>query len=71
VHNILDNAATPLTTLSPGRPAALQQVFVRLTEKRADDRYSSAREAIDALAAVGDGGGWSRLRKRLFSSKPS
>ena len=71
VHNILDHPATPLIELAPKHPASLQAVFARLTEKRADERYSSARETIDALAAVSDARGWNRLRKRLFPAKPS
>jgi eukaryotic-like serine/threonine-protein kinase len=69
VTNILDKAAAPLTTLAPRHPAALHDVFARLTEKRADDRYTSARETIDALAAVTETRGWRGLTKRLFSGK--
>jgi serine/threonine protein kinase len=71
VTNILDNAATPLTTLAPKHPAALQDVFARLTRKKADERYSSAHDAIEALAGVSEPRGWQRLRKRLFSGRPS
>ncbi len=71
VHNILDNEAVPLTTLAPRHPQGLQQLFAKLTAKRVDDRYSSARLTIEALNELMEEqrGGWgSRLRKRLFPS---
>jgi serine/threonine protein kinase len=70
ITNILDHDAVPLTTLSPKHPEALQQLFLKLTAKRADDRFTSARVTIEGLSALTEGRqGWgSRLRKRLFSS---
>ena len=72
VTNILDHEAVPLTTLSPKHPAGLHQVFIRLTAKRADDRYQSAREVIDVLTALSDkrGGNWRRrLLDRFFPAE--
>lgn len=54
VANILENEPTPLTTLSPQHPAALQRIFSRLTAKRADDRYQSASSLMGDLSALGD-----------------
>ncbi|MEQ1870597.1 MAG: serine/threonine-protein kinase [Vicinamibacterales bacterium] len=71
VTNILDHEATPLTTLAPAHPQALQNVFTALTAKRADERYSSARQVIDVLATMVEPPrrGWRRrLRTRLFSN---
>src|SRR4029077_16114835 len=42
VTNILENQPTPLTKLSPERPAQLEQIVSRLTAKRADERYGTA-----------------------------
>jgi len=50
VTNILENEPTPLTKLSPERPAHLEQIVNRLTAKRADDRYETARALLDDLA---------------------
>lgn len=69
VNNILDSEALPITSLAPKHPAALDGIFARLTAKRADERYQSAREVVEAMAALGDKrrGGWrGRLRGRLF-----
>jgi non-specific serine/threonine protein kinase len=49
VTNILENQPTPLTKLSPERPAQLDHIVGRLTAKRADDRYDTARALLDDL----------------------
>jgi serine/threonine protein kinase len=65
VTNVLDNDPVPLTTLSPDRPARLQQVVSRLLAKRAEERYESASELREALKSMGKPtGGWSRLFRR-------
>ena len=56
VTNILENQAVPITKLSPERPIELDRMFVRLTAKRADDRYESARAVLDELARFPDKG---------------
>lgn len=69
VHNILDRDPAPLTTLAPRHPATLDKVFAKLTAKRADDRYQSARQATEALAGILETprGGWRhRFRDRFF-----
>ena len=68
VTNILEREPTPLTRLSPERPAAIERVVGRLLAKRADDRYQSAAELCAALLAA-DPRGVSRvprLFRRLF-----
>jgi serine/threonine protein kinase len=52
VTNILENEPTPLTKLSPERPAQLQQMVERLTAKRAEDRYESARTLLDDISVL-------------------
>jgi non-specific serine/threonine protein kinase len=52
VTNILENQPTPLTKLSPDRPAPLQQMVDRLTAKRAEDRYESARALLDEISVL-------------------
>jgi serine/threonine protein kinase len=72
VANILDEQPVPLTKLAPKHPAALHQLFARLTAKRADERYQSARDVIDALSALNDRSrpGWrSRIRERFFPAE--
>ena len=65
VTNVLDNDPVPLTTLSPDRPAKLQQVVGRLLAKRAEDRYQSANELREVLKGLDKRpGGWSRLFRR-------
>jgi len=49
VTNILDREPTPITQLSPERPAALERIVARLLCKRPEQRYQSARELCDAL----------------------
>jgi len=49
VTNILDREPTPITQLSPERPAALERIVARLLYKRPEQRYQSARELCDAL----------------------
>jgi non-specific serine/threonine protein kinase len=49
VTNILENQPTPLTKLSPERPAQLDHIVGRLTAKRGDDRYDTARALLDDL----------------------
>jgi len=65
VTNVLDNDPVPLTTLSPDRPARLQQVVTRLLAKRAEERYQSANELREVLKRLEKpAGGWSRLFRR-------
>ena len=52
VTNILENEPTPLTKLSPERPAQLQQMVDRLTAKRAEERYESARALLDDISVL-------------------
>ena len=52
VTNILENQPTPLTKLSPERPTQLEHIVGRLTAKRADERYETARALLDDLAMV-------------------
>ncbi len=69
VTNVLDNEPAPLTTLSPTRPKALEQIVERLLAKRASDRFQSSadlHEALDKLGAHPAGLGqqlWRRLRR--------
>jgi len=69
VTNILENEPTPLTELAPGRPVQIEQIVTRLTAKRADDRYQSARGVLDDLVALSEklrGGRRKRFFDRLF-----
>jgi serine/threonine protein kinase len=52
VTNILENEPAPLTKLSPERPAQLQQMVDRLTAKRAEERYESARALLDDISVL-------------------
>jgi serine/threonine protein kinase len=52
VTNILENQPTPLTKLSPERPTQLEQIVGRLTAKRADERYETARALLEDLTLV-------------------
>ena len=52
VTNILEKDPTPLTTLSPERPAALGGVVNKLVAKRADERYPSARALAEDLVKL-------------------
>jgi serine/threonine protein kinase len=72
VTNILENDPIPLTTLAPGRPVQLEQMVTRLTAKRADSRYQSARAALDDFTMLAEklrGGRRSGLLRRLFPEK--
>jgi serine/threonine protein kinase len=61
VTNILEQDPPPLTALAPERPARLERIVSRLLAKRAEDRYQSARELAQALAAAEKAPGWRRL----------
>jgi serine/threonine protein kinase len=52
VTNILENQPTPLTKLSPERPPQLDQIVDKLTAKRADDRYDTARALLEDLSSL-------------------
>ena len=52
VTNILENDPAPLTTLSPDRPARLEQIVNRLLAKAADNRYQNAAELRTDLATL-------------------
>jgi len=72
VTNILENEPAPLTKLAPGRPVQLEQIVTRLTAKRADERYQSARGVLDDLAILSEkirGGRRAGLFRRFFSEK--
>jgi serine/threonine protein kinase len=51
INNVLDKDPVPLTTYSPDRPPQLEQVVNRLLAKVPEQRYQSAAELRDALAA--------------------
>jgi eukaryotic-like serine/threonine-protein kinase len=72
VTNILENEPTPLTQLSPARPASLEHVVTRLTAKRADERYQSARSLLADLALLTEklrGGRRNSLLRRFFPER--
>jgi len=64
VTNVLAKDPVPLTTLSPERPKALEQIVTRLMHKRAGDRFATAEELSAALRSVvsSKSGLWRRLR---------
>jgi serine/threonine protein kinase len=71
VTNILEQDPTPLTTLSPDRPIALERIVTRLLAKRADDRYQSVEPLRHDLVRL------HRTKRRLvdrilrrFTSEP-
>ena len=51
VSNVLDNDPLPITTLSAGRSIRLERIIIRLLAKLPEERFQSARELQDALAA--------------------
>jgi serine/threonine protein kinase len=51
VNNVLDKEPTPISTLSPRRPADLERIIMRLLAKMPDDRFESGRALQNALAA--------------------
>ncbi len=61
VTNVLDKPPAPLTTLSPDRPKALEQVVMKLLAKRAVDRYQSAADLLVAFEAMSARRGWRGL----------
>jgi eukaryotic-like serine/threonine-protein kinase len=72
VTNILENEPTPLTTLAPERPVQIEQIVTRLTAKRADERYQSARGVLVDLVALSEklrGGRRKRFFDRLFPDR--
>ena len=72
VTNILENQPMPLTKLSPGRPVQLEQIVGRLTAKRADERYETARALLDDLTLVTEklrNGRRKRFFDRLFPDR--
>jgi serine/threonine protein kinase len=69
VTNILEKEPTPLTMLSPARPAALGGIVNRLLEKRAADRYESARALAEDLTELAQKRTAAKGRlRRLFSA---
>jgi serine/threonine protein kinase len=73
VTNILENDPIPLTKLAPGRPVQLEQMVTRLTAKRADSRYQSAKHLrADLREMIDNGRPWrvSRVFDRLRGKKP-
>jgi len=52
VTNVLEKDPVPLTTLSPSRPKALEQIATRLLAKRAGDRFASAADLSAALSGI-------------------
>ena len=72
VTNILENQPTPINKLSPDRPAQLDQIVGRLTAKRADERYETARALLDDLTLVTEklrDGRRRRFFERLFPDR--
>ena len=72
VTNILENQPTPLTRLAPDRPIQLEQMINRLTAKRADERYETARALLDDLGGLTEklrDGRRPGLLSRLFREK--
>ncbi len=61
VTNVLDKPAAPLTSLSPERPKALEQIVTKLLAKRAIDRYQSAADLLGALEKTGTRRSWRGL----------
>lgn len=55
VTNVLEKDPTPLTTLSPQRPPALERVVNKLLAKAVDDRYQSASALRQNLTSVRNG----------------
>jgi serine/threonine protein kinase len=51
VENVLDKDPTPIRKLSSDRATHLERIVTRLLAKAPEDRYQSARELQDALAA--------------------
>ena len=73
VTNILENDPIPLTKLAPGRPVQLEQMVTRLTAKRADSRYQTAKHLrADLREMIDNGRPWrvSRVFDRLRGKKP-
>lgn len=70
VHNILEASATPLTELAPQHPRDLHDIVTRLTAKLADERYASARAALDDVQKLSGKlrGGWRTRLRGLLSS---
>jgi non-specific serine/threonine protein kinase len=72
VTNILENQPTPLTKLSPERPPQLEEIVNRLTAKRTDERYESARALLDVLTGLSEklrDGRRRRFFDRLFPER--
>ena len=72
VTNILEHQPTALTKLSPDRPLQLEQMINRLTAKRADERYETARALLDDLGGLSErlrDGRRPGLLSRLFREK--
>jgi serine/threonine protein kinase len=63
VNYVLEKDPVPLTELAPDRPVPLERIVSRLLAKRAEDRFQSASELHDALAAVKEP---PRAWRRLF-----
>ena len=63
VNYVLEKDPVPLTELAPDRTAPLERIVSRLLAKRAEDRFQSASELHDALAAVKEP---PRVWRRLF-----
>ena len=69
VTNVLEKDPVPLTTVAPVHPIQLERVVHRLLAKRADERYQSATDVCQDLAATQPGhrtGPLGRLVKRLL-----
>ena len=52
LHAIAYEETRPVTQIRANLPASLQRVISRCLRKRAEDRYSSARQLVEALEAV-------------------
>ena len=64
VANVLDKDPAPIRTLSPDRPAGLEEITQKLLAKGADERYQSAGELSDALKALTRKKAWQRFLGR-------
>ena len=65
INNVLDKDPVPLTAYSPDRPPQLERIVNRLLAKVPEQRYQSAADLRDALAAVRKPSPvWQRLFRR-------
>jgi len=68
---ILHQAPVPPRRARPGLSASLEAVILRCLEKRASDRYPSARELAADLRKIVDGGEVQVVRRVLAAAQPT